>query len=243
MSERITLYGGGRGMQVAVVIAALTVAACGFVFGAPALIDTAAAAGVPGWLPWLAPVIVDAGMVVAAAALVVGRSHQRSTRLEFTTLTALVSLSAVVQFLHSWNVTIGADWSARAPALLIATLPPLVVLLGTEMAARAVLVEAQAWSQSGRARDRRDRSRGHPDATSVTTVTGRATTPDVTTATTPRPVRATTTATIAPTMSRDDAVAAFVAEKMSQREAATAAGVSPSTIAKYAQRLREAVAA
>lgn len=220
--NRITLHGGGRLMQIAVVASALTVAAFAFAAGAPALIAALTVAGLPFWLAIAGPVVVDAAMIVTAAAMVVRRSHGRPTHAEAVMLIGLVVLSAAVQFLHAWVVTEALELAVRVPAIAVATALPLLVLAGTELAGRAVLVEKV--------------KRG-----------GRATT----IATTARPIASTTaqkpTATITPpataTMSLSDAAAAFATGALSQRKAAAAAGVSVDAVRRAAAPLREAIAA
>ncbi len=107
-----------------------------FVMGARGLAQVGAWAGLVGWQVWLVPVVLDAGLGVAALAAVVARARQEPARLARTLLVALTSLSVTGQFAHvllpaaqiTAQLVVGAVIAAAAPLTVLASTEVLLSL-------------------------------------------------------------------------------------------------------------------
>jgi len=205
---RITLDAGGRRAQLAVVWTTLAVAAAAFAVGMPALVWAGQAAGL-GAAAWLVPLVVDGGLTVAGLAAAVRHSQRRRAGLETAMLAGLTVLSMAAQAWHAWQE------AAPIVAVFVAAAAPLTVLASTHAAFRAVLSEPAA--------------RGRKRAT-VPAKTVAAPAPAVKTQTPPAAAKAP-----AATGALAEVLGDVLAGRLSQRQAATLAGVSRHAVAAAVQ--------
>jgi len=220
-APRITLDAGGRRAQLTVVWTTLTVAAAAFAVGVPALVWAGQAAGL-GPVAWLVPLVVDAGLTVAGLAAAVRHSQHRRAGLETTMMAGLTVLSMAVQAWHAWEV------GAPVVAVVVAAAAPLTVLASTHAAFRAVLSEPPARGRkkvTGKltaAVEQSDKAPSSMPARAKTRKPAPASQPTAVTMMTPRPE---------PTSALGELVPEILAGRLSQRQAATMAGVSRHAVA------------
>ena len=206
---RITLDAGGRRAQLAVVWTTLAVAAAAFAVGMPALVWAGQAAGL-GAAAWLVPLVVDGGLTVAGLAAAVRHSQRRRAGLETAMLAGLTVLSMAAQAWHAWQE------AAPIVAVFVAAAAPLTVLASTHAAFRAVLSEPA--------------TRGRKRATVPAAKPAVAPAPAVKTPTSPVASKATPA-----TGALAEVLGDVLAGRLSQRQAATLAGVSRHAVAAAVQ--------
>lgn len=226
MDERPAVYirADGRRAQLAIVSLLLVVAAAAFVAAIPGLLWLGELAGLGG-LAATVPVVVDGGQLVAAAALAARRTASRPAGWEAATLAGLVLLSASSQALHAWTVA-RPDQAVAATvmACVLAAALPLTVLASTHAATRAVLAPPARRRAAQRptvpARPARAAQPAAPAARRAVDTSAS------------RPREGAATAPAPAVMALEEAVDAARSGRLSQRQAAMAAGVSRHRIAQ-----------
>lgn len=132
MTETARLRGDSRPVVLTATVLVGVLALAAFVMGVPGLLIVAEWAGLEGWLRYLVPVVLDAGLVISALAAVVARARFEPARLPRLTLASLTALSVAAQVAH---VAVPADGVSPevVGGAVISMMAPLVVLLATEM--------------------------------------------------------------------------------------------------------------
>lgn len=103
-----------------------------FAVGAPQLVELAHWAGVPGYVAWLTPVVVDGALVAYSVAAAVQRSRREKAGLLWLALTFFTGLSVAAQVVHALAVGSAPTPAALWVAVAIAASLPLAVLVGVE---------------------------------------------------------------------------------------------------------------
>lgn len=103
-----------------------------FAVGAPQLVELAHWAGVPGYVAWLTPVVVDGALVAYSVAAAVQRSRREKAGLLWVALTFFTGLSVAAQVVHALAVGSAPTAAALWVAVAIAASLPLAVLVGVE---------------------------------------------------------------------------------------------------------------
>jgi hypothetical protein len=120
----------------AVVVTAL-LAAVSFALSFAGLVAVAEWAGVPPWLRWAVPVVVDGAQLVFTAGMLVHSARGDSTARSWAALGFFAAVSIAANAAHGWDA--GADaWRAYAGAFMAGLAPLAVVLSIHELAALAV---------------------------------------------------------------------------------------------------------
>lgn len=103
-----------------------------FAVGAPQLVELAHWAGVPGYVAWLTPVVVDGALIAYSVAAAVQRSRREKAGLLWAALTFFTALSVAAQVVHALAIGSAPTSAALWVAVAIAASLPLAVLVGVE---------------------------------------------------------------------------------------------------------------
>lgn len=103
-----------------------------FAIGAPQLVELAHWAGVPSYVAWATPIVVDGALVAYSVAAAVQRSRQQRAALMWLALVAFTGLSVAAQVVHSLAVGTAPTSPALWVSVAIAASLPLAVLVGVE---------------------------------------------------------------------------------------------------------------